>query len=296
MPQAGPGDVYAGYALSDMGNNPGNELGGVLAGGQAVNVAGTNLTVAELMQQLGDIQGGLGQEKAYAELGGQYAGAQSWLGQEQLGLQAQGLGAQEGLLNTQYGIQQKTLAGQENLAATQFGLSQADLAAQKQQQALSYGNQVVGTQNQAAASGALNTAGSARTQGTNALENQFAQGQLQRQGIGEQAAYNFQKQQFGLEQQGQAAQQAYSLGDIARGEQGLQLSSQANGLSLDQTMNQINYGMEQAGYGAQQSKDQLYGQIGQAIGQGASYTAGEIGYQSLLSGVNLNQFMAGQGQ
>ena len=295
MPQASSTGNYAGAALYDQqSGDPNTQLGGILAGGQAVNVAGTDLTVKELMAQIGMIGPELQQEKQQAELGGQYAEGQSWLGQQQLGLQGQGLAAQAGLLNTQYGIQQQSLAGQEQLASTQYGLSQADLAAQVAQQKIGYGNQVSGTQNQLASSGALNTAGSKQTQQTNAAENTLANQQLARTGLGEQAAYAYQKQQFGLEAEGQAAQQQYSLGDIARGEQGLNLSAQANDLSLDQTINQINYGQTQAGQQAQQSKDQLYGQVGQTIAQGTSYTAGALGYQSLLSGVNLNQILAGQ--
>lgn len=285
---------YAQIALEEEeSGDPSAALQGNLAGGQAVNIAGTNLSLDELMGQLGLNQADVNQSQAYQGLQGSYAEANAGLGQEQLGLQGQGLQAQAGLLNTQYGIQQQTLAGQEKLSGIQYGLQQEALGQEKAQQALGYGNQVTGTQNQLASSGALNSQGSKQTQGTNAIQNQFAQSQLQQQGIGEAASYGYQQQQYGLEQQGEAAQQQYSLGNIARGEQGLQLSSQANGLSLDQTLNQINYGMSQSGLQGQQNADQLYGQIGNAVGQGATYQAGAIGYGALLGGVNLNQALAG---
>ena len=274
--------------------DPNQQLQGALGGGAAVQVAGTGLTVDELMGQLGLNQAQVNQTEAYQQLQGSYAQANAGIGQEQNLLSQQGLGAQAGLLGTQYGIQQQTLAGQEQLAGIQHGLSEQQLADQKAQQALSYQNQVQNTQGSLAASGALNTEGSKQVQNTNAAENQFAQAALQRSGTGLQAQYGYQQQQFGLEAQGQAAQQGYSLGSIARGQQGLELASQANGLSLDQTLNQINYGMQQAGLAGQGNADQLYGQIGSAVGQGATYQAGAIGYGALLGGVNLNQALAGQ--
>lgn len=273
--------------------DPNQALQGQFGGGAAVQIAGTGLTIDELMGQLGLVQAQTGQSQAQQQLQGSYAEANAGLGMEQNALAQQGLGAQSGLLNTQFGIQQQTLAGREQLAGTQHGLSEQALADQTAQQALSYKNQVQAQQGGAAASGALNTEGNKQAVSTNAAENQFAQQALQRAGTGLEAQYGYQKQQFGLERQGQQAQQAYSLGDIARGEQGLQLASQANGLSLDQTLNQINYGMQQTGLAGQQQADQLYGQIGSAVGQGATYQAGAIGYGALLGGVNLNQALAG---
>ena len=296
MPQAGVGDTYAGAALYDESSSDAKrQLQGLFAGGVAGQVAGTNLSVQELLAQIGMIAPELNTQDQQALSQEGYGEANALLGMEQLGLQGQGLQAQEGLLNTQYGIQQKTLQGQEQLAGTQYGLSQQDIAAQRAQQGISYGNQVSGTQNQLASSGALNSQGSKQAQGTNAAENTLAQMGITRQQQGEQAAYGFQKEQFGLEQQGEAAQQAYSLGDIARGEQGLGLAAQANGLSVQQLINQTQYGMGQAGYQASQQEGGLYGQVGQAIGQGAQYSAGAIGYSALLGGANLNQIIAQYG-
>lgn len=275
-----------------MPTDPNSPLG-VLEAGQAVNIAGTGLSLDELYGQLGLTGAEVNQQQAQATQGLGYSEANAALGQEQLGLQGQGLAAQAGLLGTQYGIQQQTLQGQEQLAATQYGLSQQDIAAQRANQTQAYGNTVQNTQGSLAASGALNTGGSKQTQATNSFQNQQAQAAITRQQQGEQAQYGFQQQQFGLEAQGQAAQQAYSLGDIARGQQGLNLSAQANGLSLDQTINQVGYGMQQAGLQGQQTAEQLYGQIGTAVGQGATYQSGAIGYGALLGGVNLNQGLAG---
>jgi hypothetical protein len=261
-----------------------NELAQDVFAGQGVNIAQSGLNVDELLGQIGAINPSVNAATQEAELGGQYSEANAFLGQEQLGLQSQGLGAQEGLLNTQYGIQQATLGGQEQLAATQYGLSQQDIAAQRQAQTVNYGNTVQNTQGGLAASGALNTGGSKQTQATNSFQNQQAQAAITRQQQGEQAQYGFQQQQFGLEALGQAAQQQYSLGDIARGQQGLALSSQANGLSLDQTLNQINYGLGQAGLQGQQATDQLYGQVAQGQGQTSTAISGAIGETALLGG------------
>ena len=297
MPVTGlPTSDYSQQALQDaQSSNPQTALLGDIAAGQATNIAGTNLTVDSLMAQLGLVQPQFGQQEQYANLQGQETLAQAGLGEQQLGLQAQGLGAQAGLLNTQYGIQQQTLAGQEQLAGTQYGLSQQDIAAQKAQQAEAYGNQVENTAGGLAAQGAGNTQGAKQQISTNAFQNQQAQQAINRTQIGEQAQYGFQQQQFGLEQQGQAAQQQYSLGNIARGEAGLGLSATANNLSAEQQVNQINYGLQQAGFQGQQSQDQLAAQIGQAQSQGATYQAGAIGQAALLGGVNLNAALSGGG-
>jgi hypothetical protein len=274
--------------------NPQSPLG-VLNAGQAVNIAGTGLSIDQLMGELGLNQAQVNQQVAQATQGLGYTEAQAGIGQEQLGLQGQGLEAQKQLLGTQFGIQGQTLAGQEQLAATQYGLTQQEEAAQQQAQQVAYGNQQAATQGQIATSGAVGSVGAQRQVATQGFENQQAQAALQRQATGAQAQYGFQQEQFGLEAKGQAAQQAYSMGDIARGESGLNLASQANGLTLDQTINQVGYGMTQAGLQGQQNAEQLYGQLGAAVGQGATYQAGAIGYGALLGGVNLNSALSGGG-
>jgi hypothetical protein len=99
--------------------------------------------------------------------------------------------------------------------------------------------------------------------------------------------------QYQNQAQGAADQYAYSEGDIARGQAGLNISAQQNGLGLDQTISQINYGMQQAGIQGQQTADQLYGQLGSTISQGATAEAGVLGYGALLGGVNLNGALSG---
>lgn len=261
-----------------------NQLTQDVFAGQGVNIAQSGLNVDEILGQIGAVNPTVNANVQQAELGGQYSEANAFLGQEQLGLQSQGLGAQQGLLNTQYGIQQQTLQGQEQLAATQYGLSQQDIQAQKANQALNYGNQQINTQGQIATSGAVGSQGQQRQVGTEAFQNTQANAALARQQQGEQAQYGFQQQQFGLEAQGQAAQQQYSLGDIARGQAGIGLSSQANGLSLDQTLNQINYGIGQAGIQGQQAQGQLYGQAATGEGQTATAIGAATGTAALIGG------------
>lgn len=267
----------------------------VINAGTATQVAGTQLTVDELMGQLGLNTSGANEAQAYGNLQGQYTEANADISNQQLGLQGQGLAAQQGLLETQYGIQGQTLQGEETLAGQQNTLANQGYADQATNQALQYKNQVQGQAGAAAASGAINTEGNKQAVATNATENQLATNQLGRSEQGTADSYAYQQQQFGLEAQGQAAQENYSLGSIGRGEAGLGLTAQANGLSTDQTINQINYGMQQAGLQGQQANDNIYGQIGTAVSQGAGYTAGQIGYGALLGGVNMNQAFAGMG-
>ena len=298
MPITGlPTSDYSQQALDDAkSSNPNTALTGDIAAGQAVNIAGTNMTIDSLLAQIGLVNPELQQGQAEAQLQGTDQLAQGALSQEQLGLQGQGLQAQAGLLGTQYGIQQQTLAGQEQLAGTQYGISEQQIGAEAAAQAQSYGNQVENTAGGLAAQGAGNTQGAKQAISTGAFQNTQAQQAIGLQQAGTQAQYGFQQQQFGLEQQGQAAQQQYSLGNIARGEAGLGLSAQANDLSTQQMVNQINYGMQQQGIQGQLSADQLYGQLGQAQAQGATYTAGALGVSGLLGNVNLNQALSGINQ
>ena len=94
---------------------------------------------------------------------------------------------------------------------------------------------------------------------------------------------------------GRSRSTAVLLGNIARGEAGLGLSAQANNLWAQQQISQINYGLQQAGLQGQQSADQIAAQIGAAQGQGATYQAGAIGQAALLGGVNLNAALSGGG-
>lgn len=253
-PQASYGQTA--LDLMNSGNTT-NQLTGTIASGQAVPIAGTNLTVDELLGQIGLTQGQVALSNANAGLQGQYAEANNYIGQERLGIQGQGLEAQSKLEGTEYGLQQKALEGK----------------AQQTDQA--YGNQVANQQAQQAQSGAVGTKGQAQQIETGKSQFAYQQAQLQQ------------------EQQQQAASHAYSTGEIARGQAGLALSAQQNGLSLDQTLNQINYGMAQTGLQGQMTEDQLYGQIGQAQAQGATYASGALAQGALLGNVNLNGALAG---
>ena len=290
---------YSEQALYDeASSNPQTQLQGVLAGGQATNVAGTNLTVAELMGQLGLVNPGLNEQNQYAQLQGSYAEANAGLGQEQLGLQAQGLGAQAGLLNTQYGIQQQTLAGQEKLSGQQYALSQADLAAQGAQQKIS-SRQPAGHRNPEPV-GSLWSPGTAldrsRLKPPTPPRTPWPSSSLPAREQGRKRPTSISSSSTGSKPRVKRLSSSTSLGSIARGEQGLGLSAQANGLGLDQQLNQINYGMQQAGLGAQQNADQpLRADRPGHPGQGSSYQAGAIGYGALLGGVNLNQALSGGG-
>jgi hypothetical protein len=276
--------------------DPSSQLLGYLAGGSAGQVAGAGLNIDQLMAEIGMAGPETNAQVAQMQQAGAYQQAQAGIGFEQLGLQSQGLAAQAGLEQTQYGLQQQGLAGREKLAGIQHTLAEQDFAQQKQQQDLSYKNQQAATQGQVATSGALYSPGQRQQVATQAAQNKWALAGIGRAQQGEEAQYGFQQQQFGLEQLGEAAQQKYSMGEIARGQSGLALTAQQQGLSLDQAIAQMNYGIGQAGLAGQQNLDSLYGQLGQAQGQQAGYQGGALGYYALLhGGVNLNAALSGGG-
>ena len=99
---------------------------------KAVNIAGTQMTVDQLMGQLGLNAAQVNNQVAQAQQGLGYTEANAGIGQEQLGLQGAGLQAQAGLLNTQYGIQQQTLRrARSNWQGLSTACSQQDIAANR---------------------------------------------------------------------------------------------------------------------------------------------------------------------
>ena len=100
-------------------------LSGAASAAAAPTIAGTQLTVAELMDQIGQTKTGLATQQAQTGLQGAYMEANAGIGQEQIGLQQQGLASQAGLLNTQFGLAQQGRQASEQLTGQQFGLQQA---------------------------------------------------------------------------------------------------------------------------------------------------------------------------
>jgi hypothetical protein len=261
--------------------------------GAAPQVAGAQLTVAELVDQLGLAQSALGTAAAEAQQQKGYQLAQAGISQQQLGLQGQALSDQQLLEFGQLARQGQGIEASRGLTKEQFDLEQAALT---QQTALTQQENQAAVQSlqaQQAASGVAQSRGQTQAQQIQAAQQQYQQAQLARQAQGEKAQYDYQMGQYDREKANLDAQTAYSTSDFARGQAALGLAAQQNGLSVQQTIDQLKYGLAQQGIQERQTEADLFGQIGQAVAGGESAAAGVLGIGALTGGLNLNSILAG---
>lgn len=228
-------------------------------------VAADQATEANYQQQLGALPAQIGQTDAYQQAMAGLQQGQLGLSEQGTALQGQSLQLQEGLSGQQQGIEQQ-----------QYGLQQTQYPEQQAEQALSYKNQQQSLQGGLAASGALNTGGSKQQQSTLAQQNTWANQDIARSqalaGLGqqsEQAGFNEQQGQFGIAQQN------------------LSLSAQANGLSEQQLVDQLNYGLAQNQESGIQSAGQLLAGMGSLASGDVSTEATALAPIGYAGGVNL---------
>lgn len=274
------------YLSEDQGllnsTNPGSQGAGIIAGGQSAGIAQSGLTMEQLLGEIGLTSATAGETNQYnaQQLEESLSGLGISAGQNylsELGLQAQAgqTAAQQGFTTAEYGV-----------SSTQYPEQLAEAAQQNK-----LANQQLSTTG--AATGTLNTQGQASS-----VQNQALQYGWQQQDIGRQA----QLAQLGQESGLSATQ--YSLGDIARSEQNLQLTAAANGLSVEQLKAQYAQGVEQTGTGAESDLTQLYtqylsqqgSQVGDVAAAGAQLgllSPGQILSQGQTSGLNLNSLFSG---
>lgn len=263
-------------------SNASTQGAGVIAGGQSAGIAQSGLTMEQLLGEIGLTGASAGEANQYSaqQLEQGLSGIGISQGQNylsELGAQAQAgqTAAQQGFTSAEYG-----------LSATQFP-EQAAEAAQSNKLA----NQQLSTTG--AATGTLNTQGQAQ-----AVQNQALQYGWQQQDIARNAGEAALGQQAGL-----SATQ-YSLGDIARSEQNLQLTAAANGLSVEQLKAQYAQGVNTVGTGAESDLTQLYtqylagqgqqvGDVGQAGAQLGLLSPGSILTNGQAGGVNLSTLFNG---
>lgn len=263
-------------------SNPGQQAAGVIAGGQASGIAQSGLSMAQLMQEIGlvDQQTGLTNQYATQQLEQGLSGV--GIAQGQNALAEQGAAAQYGQTQAQQGF----TTAEYNLSSQQYP-EQLAQAAQQNKEAVFNQNA------QAAASG------TGFTQGTKQAEqNQALQYGWQQQDINRNAGLAALGQQAGL-----SATQ-YSLGDIARSEQNLQLTAAANGLSVEQLKSQYANQVGQTNTGAEADLTQLYtqylsqqgqqvGDIGAAGAQLGLLSPGQITSTGQNAGLNLSSLFSG---
>lgn len=261
-----------------------SEIAGAVGAGQAANIAGSGLTIAQLLQQIEAAPGQNAEQLAYNTSQYGIGVGQAGVSQAQNLLQQQGAAAQ-GVLNQQ---QQAEEVAQYTLAQQAFPEQQAQ-AAQQNTQALQ------GISSGGASAGTLNTTGHGRDIQNQALSYGWQQADISRA-----------QQTAQLGQQSEVQGYQYSAGDIARTQQNLELAAQANGLSLQQLTGQYQYGQTTQNQGSELAQSQLYdqllaaygGSVGDLAGVGSQLgllSPGSILSNGLSNGVNLNSTLFGSG-
>lgn len=226
---------------------------------------------SQVMGQLGSSNPQIGLQAAeLAQTAPQAAGA---------GLAFAGYQAQMGLIGPEMQQQdayQSQMAGFElgrlGISEQQTGLSQQGTTQSyqtqqerdkitEQQQALQYANQQSGLQGSLAASGAINTEGSKRQQGTLA-------------------------KQYGWEQQELKGQEALEAGNYSRAMKNYELIGKANGLSAQEVYARLQNAYATDADSAAGSMDQLVAQAGGALSNMTQDVGSALANYGLLSGLN----------
>jgi len=245
-----------------------NQIAGYLTGEYAPQMAQSGLGAALGSAQLGLTGPQLG--VASAELGNTagYDFANALLGYEGTGLQSQALASQGATAAAQEGI----TTGEYGVSATQYPeqLAEARQAFQTQQQ---------GLQDQGAASGTLNTGGQKTAEANLASNYGWQQADIYRQQ--QLAALGQQSSQVGF---GGTEEQ------IANAQKQLALTAQGQGLSAQQAADQLRFGLQSLGVGAE--PEQFLSTIANAQGAGAQQLAALGSQASLIGGLGTN-FLSG---
>lgn len=222
-----------------------------LLSGVGPQLAADQVTQAGYQAQLGAAGAETGLGNAYLTAQNQLAQGQLGISEQQLGIQGQGLAAQEALAGTQQGIEQQ-----------QYGLSMQQYPEQQAKAQLGFNTQQEALAGGSAASGALNTKGAGQAAST----------QLQQYGWQQQDISRAQQQAV-LGQQSELAGYGYQQGQFGRAQQNLSLMAKANGLSEQQLVEQLNYGIAQNNLQGQATVGQLLSQMG-SLASGDITTAG----------------------
>jgi hypothetical protein len=238
------------------------QLGGALLGGIGPPLNAQQLAQGQALHTAGLAYGELGTGIANQEATSGFTIAQAILGEEGYGLKGQTLAAQIAAGGQQQGIEQE-----------QYGITAQKYPQEQAEAALTYKNKQLGLQRGAAGSGTLNTQGSKEAQTT--AKQQYAW----------QSATIFRQQQ--LAQLGQQSEQiGYGLSgeQLANAQRELALTSQRQGLGLQQSMQQLTYGLSQLGIQATPTK--FYAAAQNATGAEATLYRGALGQASLLGGLS----------
>ena len=222
---------------------------------QQLGISGQNIGIQEQQlaaskaqaqtQQGYEVQGyNLGQQSLSNQLAQNTA--QYGFQQGQFGLQEQSLAAQLGQNTAQYGYQQQQNALTESGLTAQYNLAGQSMQEQQANLAYQTGQQYLGAQSSAVASGSLNTAGYQNTKANIAEQNWFQGAQLANQFASTTQSYNQALQSLGITEQSQ--QSAYEYGQSQLG-----LQQKSLGLQEQSAQSAYQYGQSQLGLQQQQA-------------------------------------------
>jgi hypothetical protein len=170
------------------------------------------------------------------------------------------------------------------LEQQEYGLQSQQYPEQLAEAALNYKNNRQNLLGNLAASGASDTVGSRQQQNLLSQNYSWQTADIKRA-----------QQEAGLQQQGTLAQQQYSAAELARQQQNLSLVAQANGLSEQEVMQQLGYGLAQAGLDVKQAAPQLLNSLDQIFAGDLSQVEGAVGSLGLLGSTGLANVGAASG-
>lgn len=200
--------------------------------------------------QLNAIGDQTAQTQDYSTAMANIQGSQMGIGAQQLGLQMQGNQLQTQLAGTQQGIEEQ-----------QYGLQQGQFGEQAAQAARGFQTNQNALSGQMATSGVVGSAGQKQQAGNQLQGYKEQQGDIYRAQL---------QSQLGQKSEEAGYQEQYGPGgQNSLTQKNLSLMAQANGLSYEQLVDQLNYGLAQ-------TKQQGIASAGQLAGQMGNLAAGDI--------------------
>ena len=237
-------------------------------------LAADQFAMGGLYQQYNANQANVGVQNAYAQSMAGIQQGQLGISEQQLALQGQGM----------------TLSNQ--LAQQQQGYTQQQQDIQKQQYGIQYGPGGQAEQQQAAAvesmRGGQAATGAAATEGAKSqlgLQESGYQAMMQQAGLGQQSTLIGEQSQLAGYQAAQGGGQ-YGGGQAGLAQQNLSLMAKANGLSEQQLVEQLNYGISQNTNAGVVNAGQLLGQMGNLAAGEASTKATALAPIAYSAGIN----------
>ena len=250
---------------TSQGQFAGNQLLGQLGAQIAPTMGIAGMQASGVQTQLGLLPQETNLSNAYQSAMTGYGLGQLGIHATQLGVQGLGLSQEQSLYNTLNPLEQQEFATR----MTQFPEEYA-------QAALQHRTQLTNFQAQNAQQGAQGSVG--QQQALTTLQQNYGF-QLQNIGRAQQLAQ--------MQQQGTLAQQQYSTEQLANSRKNLTLLAKSNGLSQQELMTRLNYGLQNNQFGEINTIVHLMTRLGGIWSGAANTAAATAGLAGYVNGVNL---------